>query len=58
METEKKKVGRPKIIHDGRPVKIRLDKRSLEAAVRLGEGNISAGVREALRRAVIEPQVG
>lgn len=39
----------------GKKVSVYLDQVSLEAAARLGAGNVSQGVREALRLAVERP---
>jgi hypothetical protein len=42
--------GRPAEVKDPRPVTVTLDEAAIEAARDLGGGNISAGIREALRR--------
>lgn len=44
----KRRVGRPSII-GGRRVNVYLDDESLDVALALGDGNISAGVRLALK---------
>lgn len=40
---------------NGRKISVYLDQASLEVAARLGAGNVSQGVREALRLAVERP---
>ena len=40
--------GRPVVLADSRNMLVRLDGASLDAATRLGEGNVSAGIRLAL----------
>lgn len=52
---EKRHVGRPAEV-GGKRVQVYLDKASLEAAARLGNGNVSEGIRRALRAA--EAQAG
>lgn len=47
----KRPVGRPTII-GGRRVNVYLDDESLDAALSLGDGNISAGIRVALTQKV------
>lgn len=44
-------VGRPKIMTDGKRVNVYLDAATLAAAEKLGKGNVSAGIRIALRHA-------
>lgn len=48
-KTEKRPVGRPAL--DGRRVVIKLEETQIKQAAKLGEGNVAAGIREALRRA-------
>jgi hypothetical protein len=43
--------GRPPLLQDGRRVYLYLDKASLERAAKLGDGNMSKGIREALAKA-------
>ena len=47
----KRPVGRPTII-GGRRVNVYLDDESLDAALSLGDGNISAGIRVALTQKI------
>jgi hypothetical protein len=42
------KLGRPKIMAGGKRVNVYLDAQSLAAALKLGGGNVSAGIRIAL----------
>ena len=42
-------VGRPKYLNNGRKIQVYLDEESLLFATKLGSGNISAGVRAALK---------
>lgn len=42
----------------GRPVQVYLDPVSRQIAIELGSGNISAGIREALRRVEVEAMRG
>lgn len=42
--------GRPKIVRDGKNVNVYLGEKEIETAKRLGNGNVSAGVREALKK--------
>jgi hypothetical protein len=44
-------VGRPAAVA-GKRVQVYLDKIRLEAAAKLGEGNVSNGIRKALKQAV------
>lgn len=44
-------VGRPKYLNNGRKIQVYLDEESLTFATKLGMGNISAGVRAALKSA-------
>jgi hypothetical protein len=48
MTKSKRPVGRPPELIESRRVHICLDKQSYEIAEELGEGNVSAGIREAL----------
>ena len=41
--------GRPKVIDGGKAVKVRLDAASIARAKKLGSGNLSEGIRLALR---------
>ncbi len=41
-------VGRPRFIEDGKYCQVYLDRKSLEIAKKLGNGNISLGIRTAL----------
>ena len=43
--------GRPKVIDGGKAVKVRLDAASIDRARKLGNGNVSKGIRLALRGA-------
>ena len=43
--------GRPVEMTEGRAVNVYLDAESVAKAVKLGDGKISAGIREALRQA-------
>lgn len=42
-------VGRPKYLNNGRKIQVYLDEESLASATRIGGGNISAGVRAAIK---------
>jgi hypothetical protein len=42
--------GRPPEMDEGRPVRVYLDAASIATAKRLGDGNVSAGIRAALAR--------
>ncbi len=42
--------GRPAELRGGKRVNVYLDRESLDAAAQLGAGNVSAGIRRALRR--------
>ena len=42
--------GRPAEMLDGRRINVYLDSESIEAAKRIGNGNISAGIRAAIRK--------
>jgi len=44
-------VGRPAEMPGGKRVNVYLDEKSLAAAARLGDGNVSEGIRQALRAA-------
>lgn len=46
-------VGRPKYLNNGRKIQVYLDEESLSFATKLGKGNISAGVRTALKSASV-----
>lgn len=46
-------VGRPKYLNNGRKIQVYLDEESLSCATKLGKGNISAGVRTALKSASV-----
>jgi hypothetical protein len=48
-QTNKRLVGRPPVV-DGKRVQVYLDIESLETAARLGDGNISRGIRKALKQ--------
>lgn len=48
-ESKKETRGRPSIMKGGQRVNVYLNDRSLEIAKRLGNGNVSAGVRLALK---------
>jgi hypothetical protein len=50
VQTEKRPVGRPSAV-DGKRVQVYLDAESLKTAALLGHGNVSEGIRKALRRA-------
>lgn len=50
-QPEKRPVGRPSEIN-GKRVQVYLDDESLKAAAQLGNGNISEGIRKALKRAI------
>lgn len=43
--------GRPVSMRDGKRVNVYLDRKSLERAAKLGDGNVSAGIRRALDQA-------
>lgn len=47
--TETPAPGRPAELQDGKRVNVYLDAQALEIARRLGDGNVSAGIRRALR---------
>ena len=49
-QTEKRPVGRPSDV-DGKRVQVYLDAESLKTAARLGYGNVSEGIRKALKQA-------
>lgn len=51
----RKPVGAPQKMSDGRRVQVYLDADSLAIAERLGDGNVSAGIRAALKRAAGGP---
>lgn len=44
-----KKIGRPAEMAGGKPVKVYLDTESIATAQRLGNGNVSEGIRKALK---------
>lgn len=48
-DVEPKPVGRPKQMQNGKRVNVYLDASSLAAAAKLGNGNVSEGIRLALR---------
>ena len=48
---EKRKPGRPKTLKDSKPSFVYLDAETLAIASRLGKGNVSAGIRIALKTA-------
>ena len=48
QESEKRPVGRPPTV-DGKRVQVFLDAESLSIAARLGNGNVSEGIRQALK---------
>lgn len=50
QKKEKRPVGRPVEVR-GKRVQVYLDAESLEIAARLGAGNVSEGLRKALRQA-------
>lgn len=45
------KVGRPAEMEGGKAVKVYLDAESIRIATRLGNGNVSEGIRQALKQA-------
>lgn len=47
---EKREVGRPKVIENGRTVRVLLDEKSIEKAKSIGAGSISAGIRISLNK--------
>lgn len=47
--SQKKKLGRPAILKSTVTVRVTLEKEQLETAELLGEGNLSAGIRESLK---------
>ena len=49
MTTDKKPKGFQKKMDDGKRVNVYLDPATLEAARRLGNGNVSEGIRQALK---------
>lgn len=56
--TTKSNPGRPRLMRDGRRVNVYLSADALAEASRLGGGNVSAGIRQALQRQVfIGPSV-
>lgn len=50
VQTKKRPVGRPAGV-DGNRVQVYLDAESLKTAARLGNGNVSEGIRKALKAA-------
>lgn len=52
---EKRPVGAP-ITVDGRRINVYLDKESIQIAAKLGKGNISEGIRMALRLVMIHEE--
>ena len=54
--TEKRPVGRPADV-GGKRVQVYLDAESLSIASELGNGNVSHGIRRALRQALLTPNV-
>ena len=51
-DIEPKPVGRPSSMQNGKRVNVYLDAASLESASKLGNGNVSEGIRVALQRSV------
>lgn len=49
VQAEKRPVGRPSDV-DGKRVQVYLDVESLKTAARLGNGNVSEGIRKALKQ--------
>lgn len=49
--TNKKQAGRPAVMAGGKRVQVYLDERTLEKARRIGDGNISEGIRLAIKLA-------
>lgn len=49
--TEKRPVGRPAEMSGGKKVNTYLDAESIAIATRLGNGNVSEGIRKALKQA-------
>jgi hypothetical protein len=49
--TSKPKLGAPVRIPDGKRVNVYLDQHSLAKAEKIGKGNVSAGIRDALKQA-------
>ncbi len=49
-QAEKRPVGRPSDV-DGKRVQVYLDAESIAIATRLGNGNVSEGIRKALKQA-------
>lgn len=47
-EWPEKTAGRPQIIKDGKQTSVYLDAASLDVAKKLGDGNVSAGIRKAI----------
>lgn len=45
--------GRPSELSGGKAVKVYLDTESLEAAAKIGNGNVSEGIRKALKQAML-----
>lgn len=54
VQPEKRPVGRPSDV-DGKRVQVYLDAESMKTAARLGNGNISDGIRKALKAAAPPP---
>jgi hypothetical protein len=48
-QTNKRLVGRPSVV-DGKRVQVYLDIESLKTAARLGNSNVSEGIRKALKQ--------
>ena len=55
--TTKSNPGRPRLMRDGRRVNVYLSADALAEASRLGGGNVSAGIRQALQRQDIEEKM-
>jgi hypothetical protein len=53
-----KKAGRPRTMKDGKDIKVHLDSDTIEKASRLGNGNISAGIRKALELIDCSARIG
>ncbi len=49
-KSEKNKRGFPKQMEEGKRVNVYLDAKSLEIAAKLGDGNVSEGIRKALAK--------
>jgi hypothetical protein len=52
-DIEPKPVGRPSSLQNGKRVNVYLDAISLDAAAKLGNGNVSEGIRLALQKSML-----